>query len=151
MWDRRAVVARIRSAELHAAWAPHHRLSIAEASASWWHDTQFVASCFQFVARLLWQQRFDLHVAAGERSLRKPAGLERFLDVHAEVGDVAHELRVRLALVPTAHDPEADLDLALLHECGNDRVQRTLVRLERVRTIFVEREQAAAVLQHEAR
>ena len=43
------------------------------------------------------------------------------------------ELRVRLRLVEAAHDAEADLDVALLHERRDDRVQRPLARREHVR------------------
>ena len=72
------------------------------------------------------------------------------LDVEIEVGDVRDELRVRLRLIPRAHDPEPDAHAVLLHEPGNDRVERPLSRREHVRVIGVEREQRAAVLKHEA-
>ena len=84
-------------------------------------------------SRGLRNQRFDVHVAAGERALREAAGLERLLDVEAEVGDVGHELRVRLRLVEAAHDAEPDPHVALFHERRDDRVQRALARREHVR------------------
>ena len=85
-----------------------------------------------------------------KRALGEAAGLERLLDGEAVVDDVRHELRVRLALVPAAHDAEADLVVALLHEGRDDGVQRALARRQRVRLVLAQREQAAAVLQHEA-
>ena len=69
-------------------------------------------------------------VAARERALREPAGLERLLDVEPVVDDVGDELRVRLRLVEAAHDPEPDPHVALLHEPRDDRVQRPLARRE---------------------
>ena len=102
------------------------------------------------LARGLRHQRLDVDVAAAERSLREAARLERLLDVEAVVGDVGDELRVRLRLVEAAHDAEADLHVALLHERRDDRVQRPLARRERVRVAVFEREQRAAVVQHEA-
>ena len=65
------------------------------------------------------------------------------------VGDVRHELRVRLPLIPATHDAEANLAIPVLHERGNDRMERALARLERVWLPLLQREQATPVLQHE--
>ena len=70
---------------------------------------------------------FDGDVEAGERRLRESSRLERLLDVQPEVGDVGHELRVCLCLIEAAHDAEADADVVLPHEAGNDGVEGTLV------------------------
>ena len=83
-------------------------------------------------ARGVAHQRLDLNVASRERQLREPARLERFLNIEAEVGDPGHELRVGLGLVPSAHDPESDPGVSLLHEAGDQRVQRAFVGRERV-------------------
>jgi len=48
------------------------------------------------------------------------------MGVHTIVNDVG-ELRVALSLIPAAHDAETDMDLALLHECRDDGVDRALV------------------------
>src|SRR6266852_3320106 len=59
-------------------------------------------------------------IATPEGQLREPGGLERRLDVHLEVHDVGDKLRVRLRLVPAAHDAEGDAYVALLHERRDD-------------------------------
>ena len=61
-----------------------------------------------------------------------------------------HELRVRLRLVEAAHDAEADADVALLHEAGDDGVQRPFARRQLVGVPGFQREQGAAVVQREA-
>ena len=58
---------------------------------------------------------------------------------------------MRLRLVEAAHDAERDPLIALLHEAGNDRVQRTRARPQRIRLSRLQREAACAILQHEAR
>ena len=135
-------------------WTPsgrdENRLAPAELVAAGAFDFQLVPQCRQRRAGGFGHERFDLHVAAGEGSLREPAGLQRLLRGQAEVGDVGHELRVRLRLVPSAHDPEGDPRAVLLHESRDDRVERPLARSQRVRVVRLEREQRATVLQHEA-
>ena len=66
------------------------------------------------------------------------------------VHDVGNELRVRLRLVQPAHDAEADVHVALLHEGRNDGVERPLARRERVGMVGIHLEQPAAILQREA-
>ena len=135
---------------MDAVGARQNRLAPAELAAAGAFDLQLVAERRQRRAGGFGHERLDLHVAAGEGALREPAGLERLLRRQAEVGDVGHELRVRLRLVPSAHDPEGDPRAVLLHEPRDDRVERPLARRQRVRVVRLEREQRAAVLQHEA-
>ena len=51
------------------------------------------------------------------------------------IDDVGDELRVRLRLVQSAHDAEADVHVVLLHEPRNDGVERALPRREHVRDV----------------
>jgi len=73
------------------------------------------------------------------------------------IDDVGDELHVGLRLVPAAHDAEGAANDAVagflgpFHEPGNDRVERTLPRRERIGMRRVHREQPATALQHEAR
>ena len=71
-----------------------------------------------------------------KRPLGESPGLERLLDGDPVVDDVRDELRVRLRLVPAAHDAEPDLHVVLLHERRDDRVQRPLARRQRVGLAF---------------
>jgi hypothetical protein len=56
------------------------------------------------------------------------------------VGDVRHELGMRLCLVPAAHDPERDPLVPPDHEAGNNRVQGALSWPERVGMLRFQRE-----------
>ena len=68
-----------------------------------------------------------LYIAAFKCFLGETRLLKRGLHVHAEIDDIGYKLRVGLRLVPTTHDAEADVHIALFHECWNDGVERTLV------------------------
>src|SRR4051794_1815859 len=148
--NRLAVVARIARAELHAARAVvRYCLPVPEARRPPRQHLDLMPESGERIARLPRNRALHLHVAPLERRFREAPRLQRLLDVHPEVRDVDHELRVRLRLVPSAHDAEPDPDVVLLHESGNDRVQRPLAARERVRVARLEREEAAATLQHE--
>ena len=71
-------------------------------------------------------------IAAVEGSLGEAGLFERGLHIHSVVDDVGDELRVGLRLVPAAHNAEADVDIALLHEGRDDGVKRAFVSGERV-------------------
>src|ERR1700722_1723111 len=85
-----------------------------------------------FVSYRLWHRVFHLHIAAFEGSLGKPWFLERGLHVHSVIHHIRDKLRVRLRLVPSAHDAEPDVNVALLHERRNNRVQRPLMPGQRI-------------------
>src|SRR5512139_4158363 len=63
---------------------------------------------------------------------------------------VGYELRLSLSLIHAAHDAEADVRIALLHESGDDGVERTLAGRQRVRVRCIERESAAPVVEMES-
>lgn len=92
----------------------------------------------------------DLDIASLKASLRETAAFERFLNVETEIGNIRDELSVSLRLIKSAHDSETDLHAVLFHECRNDCVQRSFARLQRVRMILFEREEAAAVVRDES-
>ena len=93
----------------------------------------------QLLPNVLRHKRFDVHVTSLECSFREPSGFKSFLDVETEVGDVGHELRMRLRLIKASHDAETDTDTILFHKRGNDRVQRAFSRRERIRVISFQR------------
>ena len=93
---------------------------------------------------------FHRDVTAIESVLGEARSFERGLDVHFIIGNIGDELRVRLGLIESAHDAKCDALIAARHEAGNDRVQRALVARESVRRGWIEREESAAILQHEA-
>ena len=88
--------------------------------------------------------------AAAEVQLGEARRLQRGLDVHSPVHHVGDELGVGLRLVEPSHDAEADMDVALLQEPGDDGVKRPLARGQRVGTLRVEIEQPAAIVQMKA-
>src|SRR5207253_10686817 len=148
--DRLAVVPRIAGAELHARpCVVEHRLAVPEVGGARGPDLELVAELAELRPDLLRNAGLDLDVAAFERAFGEAARLQRLLDAHPVVDHVDHELRMRLRLVPASHDAESDLHLALLEEPGDDGVQRTLARRERVGQARLEREQGSAVVQHE--
>ena len=80
----------------------------------------------QLIPYVLPEAIFHHQVAAAERMLVEPRRLQSRLNVHFEVHQVRDELRVRLRLVPTAHDPKRHADISFLRERRNNRVQRPL-------------------------
>ncbi len=94
---------------------------------------KFVALGFEFSPHVGGDSILQIHVASGEREFREARGFKRSLNILVEVDDVRYELRVRLRLIPSAHNAEGDSNLIFLHECGDDGVQRTLVTCKRVR------------------
>ena len=69
----------------------------------------------------------------GKGELGKAGRLHRGLNILIGIDDVRDILRVRLRLIPSAHDAERDAHVALFHERRNDGMQRALVRRESVR------------------
>jgi hypothetical protein len=93
---------------------------------------------------------FHHDVAAIKGLLREARLLEGRLHVHVEVHDVGDELGMRLSLIPATHDAEADADVTLFHEGGNDGVQRAFVAGEGVGQAGGELEAGATILEGEA-
>ena len=144
------VMTRLRSRVVHSRTIAHHRLSVAKRAGARRDAPHLVAQTGEFFSCRLRNELLHRNVAAGERSLREAADLERLLHVETEVGDVGDELRVRLRLVEPAHDAEPDLHVAFRHEGRNDRVERPLSRRHLIGMPVFEREQRAAVVEHVA-
>src|SRR5689334_14845722 len=124
--------------------------------------THVVAFHHQAAHRFVWETRLEIDPAAPGHRLGLTFGRGRtfvldarrvagFLQVHAEIDQVHHDLDVALRLHVAAHHTEADPRLAVLRDEGrNDRVERTLAGLERVRVTFFQYEELAAILKDEA-
>src|SRR5437868_5845001 len=113
--DRLSVVARVAGAELHARpRVVEHGLAVAEVRRARRPQFQLVPEPGELCADLFGDARLDLDVTPLEGTLGETARLQRLLDAHPVVDHVDHELRVRLRLVPAAHDAESDLHLSLL-------------------------------------
>src|SRR5271166_3394530 len=74
----------------------------------------------------------------------------RSLDVHVVVNNIRNKLRMSKRLIEAAHDAKANVLLAVLHERGNDGVERALATGKRIGRRGIEREKASAVLQGES-
>src|SRR4029078_12937419 len=118
----RSVVARFGRAVVYARSIAHDGLSPAQYAASGSNDLQLVPKSCEFLPNVCGHKRLDIHVASLERSFREPARFKGLLNVETEVGDMRHELRVRLRLIKAAHDAETDSNAILFHKCGNDRM-----------------------------
>jgi len=55
-----------------------------------------------------------------------------------------------LHLIHSAHNPEADMLVAALHESGDDGVERPFARRQRVRMLRIVGERAAPIVQNES-
>src|SRR3981189_629626 len=107
--NREADVARVAGAELYRGLAVvQHRLAVAEVRRSSRLDLELMPQRSELVPGLLRHGALDLHVAPFESALGEAARLERLLEGHAENGHVDLKVRVRLGLVPPAHDSEPD-------------------------------------------
>jgi len=118
----------------------HYRLPPTECSTSRLRNVELMPQCRQFLPNLFRHQRFDVHIASLETSFREAAGFHRFLNVESVIRNVRHELGVRLRLIESTHDAEADTHTVLFHERRNDRVQRPLAWRERVGMLVFEGE-----------
>src|SRR5947208_16276295 len=79
--------------------------------------------------------------------LAEPRRLQSRLNVHFEVHQVRDELRVRLRLVPTAHNPKRHADISFLRKRWNDCVQRPLSPRQRIWRIWIQAEESAAIVE----
>src|SRR5215472_11394033 len=77
-------------------------------------------------------------------------GFHRRLQVHPIINNVRNELGVSERLVGSAHDPESDVVVTMLHEGWNDGMKGTLAGGERIGFGGVKHEQGSAVLQGES-
>src|ERR1017187_7918357 len=92
----------------------------------------------------------DHDSAAKLLAIRKPRFFHRSLNIHVVVGDVGHKLRMSQRLIQPAHDAEADVLVASLHEGGDDGMERALVAGKHVERRGTEREKTSAILQGES-
>src|SRR5712671_6966128 len=107
-------MARFGCAEMHPSGAAHDGLPPTEDAASARHDGQFMSESDKFLANILRDQGFDIHITSVEGRFGETSGFEGFLDIQAEIGNVGDELSVCLRLIEPAHDPEPDAYSVLL-------------------------------------
>src|SRR6202158_3814158 len=150
--SRMPVLPRVRRSVVHPARkVAHHHLSAADVRGKCSQHLNLVPLGRQFIARRRRNAVLHHHVAACKRKLRKPWRLQRRLNVHLEVRDVRDELRVRLRLIPSAHNAKCHSRLASLRESGNDGVARPLAPRQRIRRSAIQRKQRASIVQRESR
>ena len=94
--------------------------------------------------------RFDRDLAPVGGRFGEARGFERALNIHPEVHHIGDELRMRQRLIRPAHDAESDMQIAFLHERGNDGVKRALAAgASTLGCSGFEREAGAAIVQQE--
>src|SRR5262245_38573357 len=143
-----AVVSRVRSAKMDAVWGAHHGLAKTEEFAAPWSERQFMAKRLQLGTDVFRNEIFDCYITTFKCTFCEASGLESLLHVESIIGDVGHELRMRLGLIETTHNAKPDAYSVLLHESRNDGVQRPLARLQSVGMILYKIKESATVLQH---
>src|SRR5437867_1879918 len=113
------------------------------------HGHHAMASQVQDPAHTGRDSGFQPETSSGVAKSWRLAG---FLDIHSEFDRIQEYLDMTLGLVVPAHDPKRKEGLVIFHDhCGNDGVQRPLVRLDLVPGIRIEAEISAAVLQADTR
>src|SRR5690348_17082100 len=118
-----SILPRIRRPVIHPRRKiPHHRLSAPHLTRKRPQHPDLVPAFLEFLPRLRRKPVLHHHVASRKRVLRESRRFHRRLNIHFEVRYVSHKLRMRLRLVPSAHDSERDPRLALLRERRNDRM-----------------------------
>ena len=128
LWNGGGVGTRIARSEVYlAATVPDHRRALPHGERKRLKQLDLMTTQRQGGANIGRDCFFHLNVAAVEGLLGETRLFERRLDVHAEIDDVGDELRVGLGLIPSTHDSETDMNVALFHEGGNDGVERSLV------------------------
>ena len=133
-----------------AAAVPDNRRALTDREGERLEQLDLVAALRKSGANVSRNRLLHLYIAALEGILRETRLLQRSLHIHAVINDVGDELRVRLRLVPAAHDAEADVHVALLHERRDDGVERTLVSGKRIGQAGRELKTGAAILEREA-
>src|ERR1700722_16561459 len=108
---------------------------------------QPMSPLLQLAANNVGHSRFYHQVAAAQRNLSESRRFERGLNIHPVIHYVAHKLHLSLRLIHTPHDAEGDVLRALLQKGGNDGVEGTLARRERVGMRGIEFEVRTPVVQ----
>src|SRR3954454_18118544 len=80
----------------------------------------------------------------------KSRSLQRLLNVHAVIGNVGNELRMRQRLVCAAHNSKTDVLISAFHKGRDDGVERAFVWREYIWRIGIQRKQRTTILQHES-
>src|SRR5256885_4142687 len=133
-WNCFSVFAWIGSPVIHTGRkVTHHGLTATGVLGERWVQINLVSLRRQFVPCLLRKAILHDHIATAERWLRKARRFHRGLNVHFIVSQIRNVLRVRLRLVPSAHDAKRHAHIALLREGGNNRMQRPLAPCQHVR------------------
>src|SRR6185436_21140097 len=89
----------------------------------------------------------DCTTGAGPRS--KARSFQCFLKVHSEIDEVRRELRMSQRLVGATHNAEADVNVTLLHEGGNDGVKGPFPPRQEIRVLGVEAKPTSTVVKQE--
>src|SRR6478736_3531344 len=99
LWNCCAVVSRLRGAVVNSGGIAHHRLPPTKRATAGLSNIQLVTKRGQFAANRFGNELFDADVASLERSLRKTAGLESFLNREAIIRNAGDELSMSLRLI----------------------------------------------------
>src|SRR5208337_1703975 len=130
---------------------PQDRLPAAHVRGKGAEEGDLVSLGGKIVAGLLREAVLQLDVAAFKGTFGESRSLQRRLNVHLEIHEIRDELRVRLRLVPAAHDAERHAKIALLRKPRDDGVAGTLAAGQRVGRAGVQREERSAIVQRKAR
>src|SRR6187402_726801 len=148
--DRSSVRPWIGTCEIHLTTViSHPSFALAYCERERFEQTDLMPLLYKAVLDFIRNSSLHLNVTAIEGLLGEAGLLQGCLYIHAIVHDVGHKLRVSLALIPSTHDSKSDMDIALLHESGNDRMQRTLMTGERVWESRLELKTRSTVLKRE--
>ena len=112
LWDGFAVGAWIRCAVLSAVRIKHNRVSAPHRLTIGVLKLNLMAFTLKLLQDRVGHARFDLDVAAVKCQLGKARGVERCLKIHTEIHNVRYKLRMRLRLVQSTHNSEADGHIA---------------------------------------
>jgi hypothetical protein len=127
--DYGAVGTRITRGEVHlAAAVANHGRALSNRKGKWLKQLNLVTALCQAGADTERDGFLHLDITTFERLLGETGLFKCSLDVHAKIHDVGNKLRVGLRLIPAAHNAKADVNVALLHEGGDDGMERTAQR-----------------------
>src|ERR1700743_1016480 len=95
-----------------------------DAERKWLKQLDLMSSLRQFRSHCLRNCLLHLHIAAVKGSLGEARLFHRSLYIHAIVHHIRYKLRMRLRLVPAAHNAKPDMDIPFFHERRDDGVER---------------------------
>src|SRR5262249_25777818 len=145
--DSRTIAARVRASVVHfGSRVMHDHLARTEEGRIGRANIQFVTSGDKLLLHSGRNAVLDADLATSGRLDRETRRIDRSLNVHLEIDEVGDELGLRLRLVHSTDNAEADMQIALFEEGRHQRMKRPGSGPQRVWLRGSEKKSTAAIV-----